>query len=112
MVPLLRVLGWTPQRIGLEFNRVDAALFTRLPRQDENLAVVVEVKKVHEACLPAISQAREYAINYPKCTRIIITDGLRYWIYVRNGDTWPDEPKPYAYLNVNRQEAHILFTET
>lgn len=102
VVPLLKVLGWTSQRIALEFNRVDVALFARLPRDHDSLAAVVEVKKVHEACLPAIRQARDYAVGYPNCSRIIVSDGLRYWIYLRSAREWPDRPKPYAYFNVNR----------
>ncbi len=102
VVPLLKVLGWTPQKIALEFNRVDVALFARLPRQDKNVSVVVEAKKVHGACLSAISQARDYAKRYPNCSRIIVTDGLRYGIFTRGGEEWSDESKPYAYLNVTR----------
>ena len=105
VVPLLRVLGWTPQRIGVEFNRVDVALFARLPRRDENVTVVIEAKQVHGSCLSAISQARDYARRYRNCSRIIVTDGLRYGIYVRSGNEWPDEPEPYAYLNVIRPRA-------
>ena len=103
VVPLLQVLGWTSQRIGLEFKRVDVALFARLPRRDEHLTVVVEAKKVHGACLTAIGQAKTYAKKFPQCSRIIVTDGLRYGVYIRRAnEKWPDSPKPYAYLNVNR----------
>ena len=102
VVPLLKVLGWTPQKIALEFGRVDVALFSRLPRQNKNVAAVVEAKKVHGACLSAISQAKDYAKKYRNCSRIIVTDGLRYGIYLRGGKEWPDGSVPYAYLNVNR----------
>ena len=102
VVPLLKVLGWTPQRIGLGFNRVDVALFARLPRQAKNVSVVIEAKQVHGACLSAISQAKGYAKRYRNCSRIIVTDGLRYGIYIRRGEKWSDELEPYAYLNVTR----------
>ena len=118
VVPLLQVLGWTPQRIGLEYKKVDVALFARLPRRDEHLTVVVEAKKVHGACLTAIGQAKTYAKKFPQCSRIIVTDGLRYGVYIRRAnDKWPDAPKPYAYLNVNRPRSeypiyHDPFDET
>lgn len=104
VVPLLRVLGWTPQRIGLEYDRIDAALFARLPRNNESLSAVVEAKRVHGACLTAVSQARTYATRYRNCSRIIVTDGLRYGVYVRKGNEWPPPEvlKPYAYLNLWR----------
>ncbi len=44
-IPLLRALGWTPQRMAIEWNNVDIALFDKLPRRDDGLSVVVEVKK-------------------------------------------------------------------
>ena len=103
VVPLLKVLGWTPQKIALEHNRIDVALFSRLPREmDSNLALVVEAKALHQACLGAFGQAKDYAEKYPNCTRIIVTDGLRYGVYLREGKDWPKAPKPYAYLNVRR----------
>jgi hypothetical protein len=36
VVPLLRALGWTPQRMAVEWNHVDLALFERLPRTDDH----------------------------------------------------------------------------
>ena len=102
VVPLMKVLGWTPQRIALEYNRIDVALFSRLPRKDENLALVVEAKALHQACLGAFGQAKKYAESYPSCRRIIVTDELRYGVYVREGTEWPKKPNPYAYLNVRR----------
>ena len=102
VVPLLKVLGWTPQKIALEHKRIDAALFTRLPREDKNLALVVEAKALHQACLGAFGQAKDYAETYPNCKRIIVTDGLRYGVYVREGGKWPKTPEPRAYLNVRR----------
>ncbi|MXW50306.1 MAG: hypothetical protein F4X81_01280 [Gammaproteobacteria bacterium] len=105
VVPLLKVLGWTPQKIALEHNRIDVALFSRLPREDEdkaNLAVVVEAKALHKACLGAFEQAKRYAQQYSNCNRIIVTDGLRFGVFVREGEAWPEDLKPYAYLNVRR----------
>ncbi|MYK28949.1 MAG: hypothetical protein F4048_09810 [Gammaproteobacteria bacterium] len=102
VVPLLRVLGWPRQKIALEHSRIDVALFSRLPREDQNLAVVVEAKALHSACLGAFEQAKGYAQQYPKCNRIVVTDGLRYGVFIRQGDEWPKDLKPYAYLNVRR----------
>ena len=100
VVPLLRILGWTPQRMALEWNRIDVALFSRLPRNDNDLAVVLEAKKVREPCL---SWAKEQAMEYVKkhslanCLRVIVTDGLRYGVFTRNQN---GEFNLYAYLNL------------
>lgn len=99
VVPLLRALGWTPQRMAVEWNHVDVALFEQLPRSDSTLRVVVEAKKMDNSCLSAISQAMSYSIGKRACHRLIVTDGLRYGIYTR----CQDEPfHLYAYLNLTR----------
>src|SRR5260370_42567094 len=51
VVPLLRALGWTPQRMAVEWNHVDVALFEQLPRSDKSLRVVAEAKKMDNSCL-------------------------------------------------------------
>lgn len=99
VVPLLRALGWTPQRMAVEWNQVDVALFERLPRVDESLRVVVEAKKMDNSCLSAMSQAMSYAQTRPQCHRLIVTDGMRYGVYVRS-DTEPF--KLHAYMNLAR----------
>lgn len=99
VVPLLRALGWTPQRMAVEWNHVDLALFDQLPRSDNTLRVVVEAKKMDNSCLTAMSQAMSYAEGRPACHRLIVTDGLRYGVYVRSGT----EPfQLHAYLNLTR----------
>jgi hypothetical protein len=99
VVPLLRALGWTPQRMAVEWNHVDVALFDSLPRADESLRVVVEAKRMNTSCLTAISQAMSYAQTRPQCHRLIVTEGMRYGVYVRSGS----EPfKLHAYMNLGR----------
>lgn len=99
VVPLLRALGWTPQRMAVEWNHVDVALFERLPRSDETLRVVVEAKKMDNSCLSAMSQAMSYLEGKVACHRLIVTDGLRYGVYTRS----KLEPfRLYAYMNLTR----------
>lgn len=99
VVPLLRALGWTPQRMGIEWNYLDAALFDSLPRSDETLQVVVEAKRMDKSCLSAKGQAAGYAEKRPGCRRLIVTDGIRYGVYVKAGH---GEFELYAYLNLSR----------
>jgi hypothetical protein len=96
VVPLLRALGWTPQKMAIEWNHVDLALFSSLPREDVNLSVVVEAKKKGNSCLSALSQAESYAKSRPGCQRLIVTDGLRFGVYRKVGD----EVRLHAYLNL------------
>ena len=99
VVPLLRCLGWTPQMMAVEWNYVDVALFSRLPRDDDSLSVTVEAKPRGSSCLTARSQAETYAMPHDRCRRLIVTDGLRYGVYLRGSDgAFP--PSPSAYLNL------------
>ncbi len=99
VVPLLKALGWTPQRMAVEWGRIDVALFDSLPRSLENVRVIVEVKKMNSACLVADEQAKQYAMHTPNCQRLILTDGLRYGVHSRQPN---GEFKLDAYLNLTR----------
>tara|TARA_R110000796_G_scaffold159169_3_gene275850 strand:+ start:106556 stop:107587 length:1032 start_codon:yes stop_codon:yes gene_type:complete len=106
VVPLLRALGWTPQRMAIEWCKVDLALFDQLPREDQNLAVVVEAKKKDNSCLTAQSQAQRYADGKHKCLRLIVTDGLRYGVYVKDEETYILK----AYFNLTElREAYPIY---
>jgi hypothetical protein len=99
VVPLLRALGWTPQRMAVEWNKVDVALFDHLPRGDDTLTAVVEAKKMNKSCLTAMSQATSYASGKSGCHRLIVTDGLRYGVYVRSR---LEAFHLYAYMNLTK----------
>ncbi len=102
-VPLLRALGWTPQKMVIEWNKIDIALFVNLPRKDEFLTAVVEAKKKGNSCLTAWSQAQRYAEikNRNTCQRLIVTDGLRYGVYLKDdNDGFVNSPE--AYLNLTK----------
>ena len=99
VVPLLRILGWTPQRMSLEWNNIDVALFSRLPREDAHLSGALEAKKVRKACLSwAVTQAEGYAKSRSACLRLIVTDGLRYGVFTRKNTD--EDFSLYAYLNL------------
>jgi len=102
VIPLLRALGWIPQKMGVEWNNVDIALFKALPRVDKNLSVVLEAKRKSFSCLTAQLLAQSYATqsNRGTCKRLIVTDGIRYGVYCRNGGKFQDHPE--AYLNITR----------
>ena len=82
------------------------ALFDQLPREDQNLAVVVEAKKKDNSCLTAQSQAQRYADGKHKCLRLIVTDGLRYGVYVKDEETYILK----AYFNLTElREAYPIY---
>lgn len=105
VIPLLKSLGWTTQKIALEYNvssvgLIDIALFDYGNRNNDYLSVVIEAKKFDQSCIKARLQANNYANKFPNCKRMILTDGIRYAVYTRNqkDELFPDFPD--AYLNL------------
>ncbi len=111
VVPLLRALGWTPQKMAIEWQNVDLALFRNLPRKNRNLSVVVEAKQKDYSCLSAKSKAQYYAEQQDResCKRLIVTDGLRYGIYLRKEGVFTNYPQ--AYLNLTRMRSSYPILE-
>jgi len=108
IIPILRALGWTPQKMAIEWHHVDIALFDNLPRKDENLSVVVEAKKKGNSCLTAQSQAQGYAQSRESCKRLFVSDGLRYGIYVKDEETRTYILKAYFNL-LNLKEEYPIY---
>jgi hypothetical protein len=96
IVPLLRALGWTPQKMAIEWNHVDISLFNKLPRTADHLIAVVEAKKKGNSCLRAYSQAFDYAKDKVNCNRLIVSDGLRYGVFIKK----ENEYVLHAYMNI------------
>lgn len=96
VVPILRALGWSPQKMAIEWNNIDVALFSVLPRENSNLKLVVEAKKMDESCLTAKSQAYTYVEGKSNCDRLIVTDGIRYGVFTKQGLQY----NLHAYLNL------------
>lgn len=103
VVPLLQELGWTPQLLSVEWNRIDVAGFASVPRCKESLKMVVEAKRRKSSCLSAFSQAKDYVEKKgaERCDRLVVTDGMRFGVFLRRADgtfgSYPD-----AYLNLAR----------
>ena len=97
-LPLLTLLGWSTRQLAVEWKRMDIALFEKLPRQSDHLAAIVEAKRLGRSCLGALHQAIRYAKKRPRCHRLILTDGPRYWVHVKQGESWT----LHAHLNLRR----------
>jgi hypothetical protein len=104
VVPLLLSLGWSQQTAAIQWNYVDVALFGGMPPTDSTLACVVEAKLLGRSVFSPFGQAREYAIRSgrEKCNRLIVTDGIRYALHRREGDSFTLK----AYLNILSMRDH------
>jgi len=78
VVPLLRALGWQPERIAVEWKKIDVALFRSLPRTPKNVSLVLEAKKMGAVGTGALKQARDYLKAIGEVTDIVVTDGFTY----------------------------------
>ncbi len=99
IVPLLLALGWPEQKLKIEWNRIDIAFFEK-PYSEENknneCVIILESKRLWEGLDYGASQASTYASRYPKCNRLIVSDGCCYKLFKRKGTTWHYS----AYLNI------------
>jgi hypothetical protein len=98
VLPLLQALGWTAQQTAVEWRCIDIALFRRLPREDQHVDSVVEVKRFGTDCFKAKSQALGYAAARPNCMRVVLTDGICYGVYLRRRGRF----RLHAYLDLER----------
>jgi hypothetical protein len=106
VVPLLRALGWPPERIAVKWRYVDVAVFRSLPRTPETCRFVIEAKRLGAGVEGALEQARGYATALGAACDAIVTDGIRYRMYDGTRDF-----SPLAYANLARlkQPAANLF---
>jgi len=100
VVPLLRALGWPPERIAVKWRRIDVAVFDSLPKSPESCRFIVEAKRRGVGVESALKQARGYLAALGVERDIVLTDGLRYRLYGAN-----EGLVPVAYANLTRLKA-------
>jgi len=106
VVPFLRALGWPPERIAVQWRRIDVAVFRALPRTPENCHLVIEAKRLGAGVEGALEQAKGYVEALGLSRDVIVTDGVRYRMYAGECGF-----APVAYANLARlkQSAADLF---
>jgi hypothetical protein len=106
VVPFLRALGWPPERIAVQWRRIDVAVFRALPRTPESCHLLIEAKRLGAGVEGALDQAKGYveALGVPR--DVIVTDGVRYRMY---SGARGFEPVAYANLARLKRPAAALF---
>ena len=97
VVPFLRALGWAPERIAVEWRRIDVALFDALPRTPESCRFVIEAKRLGTGLEGAREQAKAYVETLGVPREVVVTDGFRYRLF-----SCEDDFAPVAYANLAR----------
>jgi hypothetical protein len=95
VVPFLDALGWHRFHVAVEWNNVDVALFSALPRVVENCSLVLEAKAFNEGIEGAGAQAKNYLDQLGIHRELVVTDGFRYKMYAGS-----DLAQPIAYANL------------
>jgi len=105
VVPCFRALGWQNRLLGVEWHGIDLVVFERLPRLQENVRFVVEVKRLGAGIEGAREQAKGYVASLGSPKDIIVTDGIRYRLYSAG-----DEFHAKCYANLwNMKRAAVKF---
>ncbi len=104
ILPLMLGLGWSEQLLAVEWQKVDLAGFSSTPTTNENCILVCEAKHMRHPLTPAFDQAKSYInkLGLLHCRRIMLTDGLRMYLYEKRIGSWEDEPSGYANVNLLR----------
>lgn len=111
VLPLLLGLGWAEQQLKIELTnsagRIDVACFSKPYRRgedgspnNEDCRLIVETKGFSSGLDYAPEQARGYAVDFPQCRAIAVTNGYCYKVYLREADTQSFSMKAHAYLNL------------
>lgn len=79
IVPVLLALGWSEQKMKIEWNNLDIAFFTRAydkKATKEDCIMILESKRMWEGLSYAERQVKNYQLKFPGCSRLIVSDGV------------------------------------
>ena len=107
-IPLLLALGWPEQRLKIEWKSLDIAFFADNYTSKGEPELILESKRLDEPLMFAVDQAKKYALNFPNCTKLVVSNGIVYYLYEKNGRDWRFQ----AYLNLlDLRERHPYLPE-
>lgn len=108
IAPLITALGWAEQRIKIEWNKIDIALFCRPYEPGLLPSVIIESKSLGHGLRYADDQAQAYLKEYPDCKRLVVSDGIRYKLYKKDAQGWGF----HSYLNLSSPRSrHPYFVD-
>jgi hypothetical protein len=98
VIPFLLSLGWSEQKIKIEYNKIDIALFEKsyTTKNKNDPIVIIETKTFDDGLSLAKNQIEYYVENYPQCSTMVTTNGYRYYIYLKGNGIF----ELYSYFNL------------
>lgn len=90
VIPLLMSLGWSEQKMKLEYDKIDIALFNApyTKHTKDQPEIIIETKTFEDGLLLAKEQLNYYAGKYPTCRTMVTTNGYRYNVYKKDADSF------------------------
>lgn len=107
IAPIMLALGWSEQKIKIEWKNTDMSFFSQIYRRSEEPCMILESKRIHEGLDYAEKQLIRYAKNFPECRRLVASDGIRFQLYIKQNDQWNLRRDFKSYMNLlNLKERH------
>ncbi len=105
IIPLLLALGWSEQRIKIEWRHTDISLFRDVFKRGASPRAIVETKRMGTGLEHAESQVRRYAERFQECSMLATSTGGRYQLYTKEpSESWKadrmKEKHLSAYMNL------------
>jgi hypothetical protein len=111
IVPILLALGWSEQKIKIEWKNTDLSFFSRIYNRGDEPCMILESKRMGEGLGYAERQVQRYANDMPGCKRLIVSDGIRYYLYLKQGENCNFQEDLKAYMNLLRlKDRHPYLT--
>ncbi|MHB8338973.1 MAG: hypothetical protein ACYDEE_16280 [Ignavibacteriaceae bacterium] len=107
ILPFLIALGWSEQKIKLEYQNIDIALFKKVFKGDYSSSpeFIIEAKTFSNGLAFTHKQILNYAKKYPDCKNFIATNGFRYRLFFKDGKNLVQK----GYVNLLRlNERNVL----
>ena len=98
VVPFLLSLGYSQQQIAVESRKKDILVFKTADRTDPH--ILIETKKFYIGTKDAFIQAKNYASEYSSIEKIVVTDGIRYTVFIKD----KDEFNLHSYFNLRNKK--------
>jgi len=102
IVPILLALGWSEQKMKIEWKNTDLSLFSQAYNRSNEPYMILESKRMGEGLDYAKRQVAKYSQYCPSCRHIVVSDGVRYSLYLKQGTEWDMDRDFAAYMNLLR----------
>jgi len=108
VLPLLIALGWSEQKIKLEYQNIDIALFKEVFKGNYKATpeFILEAKTFDNGLAFTDHQIKNYAEKYPDCKNFVATNGFRYKVFFKDKNKMIQK----GYFNLLRlNERNVLY---